>query len=162
MLAFIWAESKNHVIGANGKMPWHISDDLKYFKKTTLNHCIVMGRKTFASFGGRPLPQRQNIVLSRQNELDLPAGVMQCHDQAAVLAYATEHPQTQVFIIGGAQVFTLFMDVVQRLYVTRIQKEITGDTYMPPIPWTAFKRVSQVPGAENIEFPHQFEIYDRI
>ncbi|MCH4172645.1 MAG: dihydrofolate reductase [Lactobacillus sp.] len=162
MLAFIWAESTNHVIGAKGKMPWHISDDLQYFKKTTRNHCVVMGRQTFVSLGGKPLPQRQNIVLSRQFDLQLPADVIHCQDKQGVLAYAKAQPTAQIFIIGGAQIFALFADVVQQLYVTRIQKEVPGDTYMPPLPWSEFKLISEVPGATNTDWPHKFEIYERI
>ena len=161
MFAFIWAEAKDKVIGADQKMPWHLSDDLQYFKKTTLGHTVVMGRRTFSSFGGRPLPKRQNIVLTHQSDFKADFdNVLVYHDVQEVLDYEKAHAEDWLFIIGGAEIFKCFIPVVQRLYVTKIDASVAGDTYMPDLPTKEFeliqKTVSKVPG-----LPHAFEVYDR-
>ncbi|MCD2257525.1 dihydrofolate reductase [Agrilactobacillus fermenti] len=161
MFAFIWAESSNHVIGNQGKMPWHISDDLKYFKRTTLNHPVIMGRKTFASFGSKPLPKRENIVLTHQDIIFSESSVTVVHDLDKLLAREQRKPTELFFVIGGAQIFTLFKPYVTQLFVTRIHRAVDGDTFMPTLPWSEFALTKQTPGLKNEQWPHTFEIYQR-
>ncbi|MFD1671608.1 dihydrofolate reductase [Agrilactobacillus yilanensis] len=162
MFAFIWAEAQDHVIGSEGKMPWHIPDDLKYFKQTTLGHALVMGRKTFASFGSKPLPKRQNIVLTRQDDFvsDFNS-VTVCRNVQDILDYEKKHRTEWLFIIGGAEIFKQFISVVDRLYVTKIQVAVAGDTKMPDLPMADFKQIESIPGTPSKKYPHTFEIYER-
>ncbi|VDG20494.1 dihydrofolate reductase [Lactiplantibacillus mudanjiangensis] len=150
MIALIWAEDQNGLIGANGQLPWHLSADLKRFKRLTLNHPVVMGRKTFASFK-RPLPHRQNIVLSRQADLALPASVVQWTDLTALTAYQTAHPDETIFVIGGAAVFEAVLPLADQLYRTRINASYDGDTWMPEIDYNDWQLSDQTPGQSETD-----------
>ena len=127
-LALIVAVARNGVIGHEGGLPWHISEDLQHFKKTTSGHAIIMGRKTHDSIG-RPLPKRRNIVVTRQADLELPG----CErakslDEAITLARTTDPCP---FIIGGASLYEEALPMVTELHVTRIDEDVEGDTYFP-------------------------------
>ncbi|MFD0897564.1 dihydrofolate reductase [Loigolactobacillus binensis] len=161
-IAFMWAEAHNHLIGDHGRLPWHLPADLQHFKRTTLNQIVVMGRKTYAGMG-RPLPSRTNIVLSHQTDYSVAPGVLLLHDVPAVLAYAAAHPQQETIIIGGAQIFALFKNQVERLYVTKIDTSFTGDTFMPALDWAAFEQISLIPGKVDAKnrYPHAFITYQR-
>lgn len=126
MLKLIAAISKNYQIGLNGKMPWHLPQDLTYFKNTTLHHPVVMGHKTYNSIG-HPLPGRRNIVLSRDTHLSLK-GVEVFHEPYSVLALSQE---TDVFIIGGGELYKLFLPFADVLHLTLIDAEFKGDTSFP-------------------------------
>jgi len=127
-LAILAAVASNRVIGINNTLPWHLPADLKHFKALTIGQIVVMGRHTFDSIG-RPLPERTNVVLTRQQDLMLPGVVMakSIHD---VLDQFTNDPRS-IFIIGGAQVYQDSLPLCQRLYLTEIQQEFTGDTFFP-------------------------------
>ncbi|MFC6181956.1 dihydrofolate reductase [Lactiplantibacillus daowaiensis] len=150
MIALIWAQDQNGLIGANGQLPWHLSADLKRFKRLTLNHPVVMGRKTFAGFK-RPLPHRQNIVLSRQTQLALPTDVQHWTSLAELTAYTTAHPDEVVFVIGGAQVFAAVLPYADRLYRTQINGTFTGDTWMPAIDYSEWQLTAQTPGVSDAD-----------
>jgi dihydrofolate reductase len=126
-LIAIVAMSANRVIGREGKLPWHYPEDLKFFKRTTLGHPILMGRATFDSIG-RPLPGRQNIVLSR---------TMAPREGVTVIREVSELPQVcgeaeTVFVIGGARVFEELLPQCDGLYLTYITKDYEGDVLLPP------------------------------
>jgi dihydrofolate reductase len=126
-LIAIVAMSANRVIGREGKLPWHYPDDLKFFKRTTLGHPILMGRATFDSIG-RPLPGRQNIVLSR---------TMAPREGVNVIRDVSELPQVcgeaeTIFVIGGARVFEELLPQCDGLYLTYITKDYEGDVLLPP------------------------------
>ena len=131
-LSMIAAMTKNRVIGKDNDMPWHLPDDLQFFKKNTLGKPVIMGRKTFESIGCRPLPKRPNLVISRQTDLDYPVPVFDSVD-SALLALQDDNPQ-EVVIMGGGQLYAQMVDQVERLYLTLIDAEIEGDTYFPD--WT--------------------------
>ncbi|AVK60425.1 dihydrofolate reductase [Lactobacillus sp. CBA3605] len=154
MLALIWAQAANGVIGKDGQLPWHLPADLKRFKALTLNHPIVMGRKTFAGFK-RPLPRRQNIVLSHQ-PLTLPAGVQQFKQLDDLWALNAQHPDELVFVIGGSTVFEAVLPRADRLYRTMINQDFTGDTWMPAIDYTQWQLTAQTPGVATAETPYTF------
>ena len=120
----IAAMSRNRVIGVDGRIPWHISEDLKFFKRTTLGHIIVMGRKTYDSLG-KPLPGRENWVVSRKAEI---AGVTLLRSFDSI----TEPTDgRQLYIIGGAQLYAALLPRCTELLLTRINREVEGDTFFP-------------------------------
>jgi dihydrofolate reductase len=130
MIIGIIAISENYAIGRGGKLPWHYSTDLKFFKQTTMEHAVVMGSKTWDSIG-KPLPGRENIVMSRSQGLELPDGVRLFSSVAEVLDF-DESFARDVFIIGGAGVYSSFADTIDRWIVTEIPETIDdADTFMP-------------------------------
>lgn len=145
-LTAIVAMSSNRVIGDKGSMPWHFPEDLKFFKHTTLGHPILMGRVTFDSIG-KPLPGRQNIVLSHAMA---PREGVTVIRQASELATACPDAK-QIFVIGGAQVFAEMLPQCDGLYLTYIEQPFDGDTSLPPFEdLFTFKEV--VGRAEGLEF----------
>lgn len=128
IISLIAAVSENGVIGSDNDLPWHLPADLKYFKRTTLGHPIIMGRKTFESFGGRPLPKRRNLVLTRDTTYSVSgAEVFTSLDQA--LNSCSD--EDEVFICGGAQIYELAFPRSDRLYLTEIHATVKGDTQFP-------------------------------
>ena len=122
----IWAQEKDGGIGINNDLPWHISEDLKNFKKLTLNKPIIMGRKTWDSLPFKPLPKRQNIVLSSQfmNDVECYTSVENCLNGLA--------NELDVFVIGGAQIYKAFYSYAHHLHITIVEGKTTGiDTYFP-------------------------------
>ncbi len=133
----IVAVSDNGAIGVGGDMPWHISEDLKFFKRTTLGCPVIMGRTTFESLGSRPLPGRKNIVLSRQ-KLALPEGVVLTGTMEEAYKVASEAAKEagveRYFIIGGASVYAKVINDMDRLYITEVHATIeNADAYFPTI-----------------------------
>jgi dihydrofolate reductase len=122
----IAAMSLNRVIGAGNQIPWHLPEDFKWFKQMTTGHVIVMGRKTFESIG-RPLPNRETIVLSRGGFAH--PGVKTIRALAELSAW---HDGREIFICGGAQVYEQALPLCSDLYLTLVQREIAGDAFFPP------------------------------
>src|SRR4051794_9506398 len=129
MISLIVAHDPNRVIGKDNKMPWHLREDLAYFKKHTMNKAMIMGRKTYESIG-RPLPGRLNIVVTRNEDYKVE-GVTVVHSFSEALDIAKEYAE-EVMVIGGNQIFNEAFNVADRLYVTFIKKEFEGDTFFPP------------------------------
>lgn len=161
MIAFVWAQDQDGTIGKNGKLPWHLPDDLKQFKALTLGQLVAMGRTTYDGLPNRPLPGRVNLVLTHRQDYQAPGAVV-VHDRDALLAYAKAHADQELMIVGGAQVFTEFADIVDRLYVTKLAGTFDGDVKMPALPWNEFKQVGsrQVVDADPAK-THVFETWDR-
>lgn len=142
-LALIVAKSLNNVIGRQGDLPWHIPEDLKYFRRNTVGHSIIMGRKTYDSIG-RPLPKRQNIVVTRQQNLEIP-GCIVVHslEDALSLAWKTDDEPR---VIGGATLYGQAFPRATKLFLTEVQQVIDdGDTFFPewdPKEWTEIARVN--------------------
>ncbi|HEX9006519.1 MAG TPA: dihydrofolate reductase [Bacteroidota bacterium] len=124
-LAIIAAVARNRVIGRDGKIPWHISDDLKRFKRLTVGHPVLMGRRTWESLG-RPLADRRNVVLSSR---EIPGVETYPTAERALEALAGEE---RVFVIGGAALYARFLDRADELYLTLVDQEPGGDTLFPP------------------------------
>jgi dihydrofolate reductase len=120
----IAAMSRERVIGCEGKIPWHLSEDLKFFKRTTLGHVIVMGRKTFESLG-KPLPGRENWVVSRRASFE---GVQMFRDPADVPEPADGR---EVFVIGGAEIYAALLPRCQEILLTHVNRSVPGDTWFP-------------------------------
>lgn len=129
MIIGIVAISKNYAIGKDGNLPWHYSADLKFFKETTTGNAVVMGANTWRSIG-KPLPNRLNIVLSHSGNVDTPPSVMKLSSKGEVVELA-KYLNRDVFIIGGAQTYADFADVIEQWIVTFIPAEIAdADTFM--------------------------------
>ena len=144
-ISMIVARSRNHVIGKDNQMPWKISADLQFFKKVTMGHPVIMGRKTWESIG-RPLPGRRNIVVSRNAELQL-AGAEVVNSLDAALAALSEFPR--VFVIGGEQLFTQAFPKADRLYITEIDIDVAGDTFFAVPNESEWKEVERTPSSEG-------------
>lgn len=141
MLSIIVATAGNGVIGCNGQLPWHLSADLRRFRKLTTGHSIVMGRKTYASIG-RPLPERRSIVLSRNPEYTAE-GVEVVADFAQALDLTAE--EAEVFVIGGGHLYQLALPFTQRIYLTEVSAEVEGDVHFPKIDWSQWDLVEALP-----------------
>lgn len=129
-LSIIAAMANHNVIGKNNTLPWHLPADLKHFKTITMGKPILMGRKTYDSIG-KPLPGRQNIILTRNTNLSFPG----CLVISDIKALPTELTTQEIMIIGGAEIFQQFLPQAQHLYLTFIHADINGDTYFPE--WNA-------------------------
>ena len=149
-LSIIVAMSSNRVIGLNNKLPWHLSEDLKHFKSLTTGHTVIMGRKTYESIG-KPLPNRRNIVISR-NVNTFYDGVEMTHSLED--AFSISSNDEEVFIIGGSNIYEQSLDLVEQLYITEIKKTFEGDAFFPDIDkslWTESSRQDHI-SADGIEF----------
>lgn len=131
-IGLIWAQARHGVIGRDGSMPWHLPEDLAHFKRTTLSHPVIMGRKTWDSIPERfrPLPGRRNIVLTRQPDWQA-AGA----EVASSLNQALQHAQDadQIWVMGGANVYAQALSLADRLVVTEIDADFEGDSFAPAI-----------------------------
>jgi len=141
--------AKNRVIGKNGTMPWHIPEDLKYFKRITTGKTIIMGRKTFESLPGI-LPKRRHIVLTR-GELSL---------DVEVVNNPTWEDYENDFIIGGAEIYKQSLPYTKRLYITLIDAEIEGDTYFPEINYDEWNLIEEIPSS-NEQYNYKFLVYSK-
>ncbi len=128
MFSLIVATTEDGVIGRDGKLIWKIPTDMKYFREKTMGKKMIMGRKTFESFG-RPLPGRTHIVLTKNEDYQVEDGVILLHDFKEVNQY--KDLDEEVFIIGGQEVFNHFMKDCDTLYITFVKKTFEGDTYFP-------------------------------
>lgn len=128
MISLLVAHDANRVIGHNNQMPWHIPEELAYFKKISMGKAMIMGRKTFESIG-RPLPGRLSIVVTRNTDYNAE-GIVVAHELSEAIQKAKDYSE-EVVVIGGAEIFRLAMEKAERLYVTSIENEFEGDTYFP-------------------------------
>jgi dihydrofolate reductase len=177
-IALIAAMDKNRAIGINNSMPWHLPDDFAHFKRLTLNHPIIMGRKTFESIG-RPLPSRRNMVVSRNANftsvgVEVFASLEAAIEAAAMPEDALNVPQgdylrvegvpkassNTVFIIGGATIYTQALPLAQRLYLTQVDAEINGDTWFPAIDATQWREASRVHHASDARHAYAFDFVE--
>ena len=141
IVSIIAAVSENGVIGDCGRMPWHYPEDLKRFKKITMGHALIMGRKTFDSIG-KALPGRRNIVLTRNPALRFPKDVLHSTSLESALQLCEDSGEKETFIIGGADLYAQAMPLAQRFYRTSVNRSVEGDTSFPPWAQQDWKRVS--------------------
>ena len=165
-LAAIVAMTPQRVIGADNQIPWYLPADLKYFRRRTLGHPVLMGRKCFQSIG-RPLPKRTNVVLTR-NPFFLSSGVVVAHDGDEALAVAREAAAEAgvetVFVIGGADIYRLYWEATDVLYLTEVEADVEGDVYFPEVTDAEWRLVSSErhePDAKN-EYAYTFHVYERV
>jgi len=149
-VSLIVAVAKNGVIGVNNTLPWHLSEDLKHFKSLTTGHTIIMGRKTYESIG-RPLPNRRNIVISRNSNTSYE-GVEVVHSLEDAFSISTN--DKEVFVIGGSNIYEQALSFVDQLYITEIKKSFLGDAFFPEINkqiWIEYSRDDHVTN-DGLEF----------
>lgn len=164
-LAVIVAAAENGVIGRNNALPWHLPEDLRYFKRVTMGKPIVMGRKTFESIG-RPLPGRTNIVISRRPDY-APEGVRVVPGLDEALALASEvaviDGSTELMVIGGAQIYAAAIPRADRLYFTEVHADVEGDALLPEIAWQEWREVSRerFPAQGTNPYDYSFVIFER-
>lgn len=159
-LSLIVAMTHRGVIGRGGTLPWKLSADLQRFKKLTMGHHLLMGRKTYESLG-RPLPGRTSVVVTRQTGLSLPSEVLVAHSLNQAIEQTASDDQP--FVIGGGEIFREALPLVSRLYVTWVESEVEGDTYFPdwnPGDWRLLESERHSADAKN-EYDTTFCIYDR-
>jgi len=141
VLSAIVAMSENRTIGKDNKLPWHLPADLKHFKEITTGHYIVMGRKTFESIG-KSLPNRTNVVLSRDSQFIAPG----CHVVNTIetaIDMARKDQQAEIFIIGGAEIYRQLLPKINRLYLTVVHAEVEGDAWFPELSPNEWREVSR-------------------
>ncbi len=163
IISLIVAIANNSTIGINNTLPWHLPNDLAFFKKNTLNKPIIMGRKTYESLG-RPLPKRDNIIISRNHQPDnLPDNVFYFDSlEKAIAAYRNKE---EIMIIGGAQLYKSALSHMNRLYLTLVDTEVEGDTFLPEVLALPFEQAELIytenhPKDEKHSHSFKFEIWD--
>jgi dihydrofolate reductase len=159
-ISLIVAMAKNRVIGDNGAMPWHLSADLKKFRQITTGFPIVMGRKTYQSIG-RPLPNRTNIIISRDNSFQAE-GCIVFNDLQNGLDHACQLAD-QVFVIGGATLYEALLPVADTLYLTQIHQDFTGDTLFPAFDSKEWQEVAREDYHDDasVDFSYSFLQFTR-
>ncbi len=165
-LSLIVAVSENGVIGRKGDLPWHLSADLKRFKRITMGHVMLMGRKTWESIG-RPLPGRTSIVISRQADYATgfeEVGVAENLDQALTQARSSPADSSEVFVIGGAQLYELTFPRADQLLLTRVHATVDGDVKFPKVDWNHWQLVEETAHEvdEKNEYAHTYQFYQRV
>jgi dihydrofolate reductase len=159
ILSLLVAADENNLIGNNNKLPWHLPDDLKYFKNLTWAMPVIMGRKTFESVG-KVLPGRQNIVITRNHGWKYE-GADVVHTIEEAIGLAKKRSVLEIFIIGGAEIFRTSMATADRIYMTRIHHVFEGDVYFPDIPvneWKLAKEVFREKDEKNL-YDHSFQVW---
>jgi dihydrofolate reductase len=159
-ISAIVATDQNFLIGKDNSMPWHLPADLRHFKQITTGHTIIMGRKTFESLPNGALPNRRNIVLSRNTKLQLKDAEVFSNPEMLLESLENE---SEVFIIGGANIYETLFPVVSKLYLTRIHHSFEGDTYFPTIDFLQWNLLSKEDflADEKNNWSYSFEIYLR-
>ncbi len=160
MISFIVAMDKNHIIGRDNQLPWHLPADLAFFKRVTMSHPIVMGRKTHESIG-RVLPGRENIILTRDPSYAADGcTIIHSVDEIKEIEQTKNE---ELFVIGGAEIFKETFKIADRLYITLIDEEFEGDTYFPEFNQKDWTIVSKEKGLKDEKNPYNyhFVIYDK-
>ena len=163
-VSLIVAYASNYIIGKDGKLPWHISNDLKYFKKLTDGNPIIMGRKTFESIG-KPLPNRYNIIITRNQDYEKDNCMIYSSINEAIDGarnYAESNNCKDIFIIGGSEIFMQSMNFIEKAYITEVHKVFDGDAFFEPLnkDWQEISRQYHDNEIEGI--PYSFVVFEKI
>ena len=161
ILSLLVAASENNVIGKDNKLPWHLPNDLKYFKNLTWGMPILMGRKTFESIG-KALPGRKSIVITRNNDWQRE-GVEVVHSIEEAIQKAEGYGVKEIFVIGGAEIFKTALPVANRIYLTRIHHNFDGDVYFPQVSEQEWDLTSSrfCEADEKNIYNHTYQVWDR-
>jgi dihydrofolate reductase len=164
-IVLIAAFAQNRVVGIENRLPWHLPEDLKYFKRTTSGKAIIMGRKTYDSIG-RPLPNRTNIVITRNPNFTAP-GIKVVASLEGAIELAKEvnyiNDVDEVMIIGGASIYESALPIADRLYLTHVHAEVEGDAYFPEVnfqKWTETSR-EDYKSSEKNPYDYSFVVYEK-
>lgn len=155
-VSLVVAISRNRVIGAQGALPWHLPEDLKYFKRLTMGHPIIMGRKTFESIG-RLLPGRSNVVVTRKPDYRAPGAVVVASLEEALAAC---RDTDEVFVIGGAEIFRQLLNRAERIYATELLADFEGDVVFPEYDPSRWREVSREKHRDG-DLEYHFVVYER-
>lgn len=161
-ISAIAAVARNGVIGKDNDIPWYIPDDLKFFKRTTLNHHIIMGRKNFMSLG-KPLPGRTNVIITR-DPFFIATGCIVVHSIGEALDVARENGEDEALIIGGGEIYSQSSDLWDRLYLTSVDADVEGDVFFPEIDLAEWELISEehFDADDRNEYAFTIRTYDRI
>ena len=161
ILSLLVAAAENNVIGKDNQLPWHLPNDLKYFKNLTWGMPILMGRKTFESIG-KPLPGRKSIVITRNKDWQ-HENVTTVHSIEEAVQNATALGVKEVFVIGGAEIFKTSLATANRIYLTRIHQEFEGDVYFPELSAAEWQLMSSrfCQADEKNKYDHTYEVWER-
>jgi len=165
IISLIVAVAENRVIGKNNQLPWHLPADMKHFRDTTMGHCVIMGRKNYDSIllKYRPLEGRTNIVVTRQKDFIAEKCIVVNSIEDA-LSEAKKKSESEVFVIGGADIYKQTIGIADKLYVTHISHTFEGDAFFPKIDESKWKLISQkdMKADEKNKFPFSFCGYEKI
>lgn len=161
LVSAIVATAHNNVIGKDNDIPWYLPADLKYFKKKTLHHHIIMGRKNYQSIG-RPLPKRTNVIITRDPFFIASNCIVKSSLEEALEA-AHDNGEEEAFIIGGGMIYELSQSYWDRVYLTEVDLKVEGDIYFPKLDLEKWKLVSSEPheADEKNEFNYTFKLFER-
>ncbi len=160
IISLILAMADNGTIGDNNRLPWHLPNDLKFFKENTVGKPVIMGRKTYESIG-RPLPNRPNIVITRQSSMKIE-GCTVFNDLQSAITYCQETLKApEVMIMGGAQIYREAIPLMNKLYLTHVHADVLGDTQMPPFDFAHATLIFEEFHAKDAKNPYDytFEIW---
>jgi dihydrofolate reductase len=159
LISLIAAVAENGVIGKDNKLPWHLPADLRFFKKTTIGHPIIMGRKNFESIG-KALPSRTNIVLTRNADFTEAENLKIAHSLEEAFEIARETGTDECFVIGGAEIYKEALPFCQKLYITRVHGIFDGNIFMPEFE-KCFRKISSVSNFkdEQNDYDYDFEVF---
>ena len=162
MLSHIVAASENNVIGSKNELPWKLSNDFAYFKNKTWGMPVIMGRKSYDSLK-KALPGRINVVVTGKTDWH-PDGIFVVNNIKSAIEKAKESDAKEIFIIGGGEIFKQTMDIVSRIYLTRVHATIDGDTYYPEIEKDKWNLISEqsYPADDKNNYPYTFEVWEKI
>lgn len=161
-ITIIVAKGKNDVIGKDNQLVWKLSGDLQHFKRTTIGHHVIMGRKTFESMG-KPLPGRTSIVITRNKEYPVPPPHHVVHSLEDALQLARSEKLKQVFVLGGAEIFKLALPLTDEMIVTEVDAAPKGDTFFPPVDYSQWEKTVREKQAsdEKNEYGYAIVSYKR-
>lgn len=165
VITMIVATDRNHCIGGDNKMLWHLPGDFKYFKHVTSGHPIIMGRKTFESIG-RPLPNRTNIIITRNTNYAVPDGVVVCGDIDSAINHAStcdggQGADGEIMVIGGATVYEQCMPLCHRIHLTEVDTVVAGDAHFPKIDPLQFTCKHAGDWVVENELSYRFTVWER-
>ncbi|WP_372474742.1 dihydrofolate reductase [Capnocytophaga sp. ARDL2] len=158
-VALIAAVAKNHVIGKDNDLLWHLPEDFKFFKQTTTGHHIIMGRKTFESFP-KLLPNRTHVVISRDKNYQVSEGVVLVHSIDEALEYCKEQNLEKVFVIGGAEIYRLVFPFADTLYITWVNTSLDGDAFFPQFDENDYHKTHLTKKETDDKHKYSFEIIE--
>lgn len=167
MVSLIVAVAENNAIGYNNDLIWHLPNDMKYFKEVTLNHHIITGRKNYISIPSkfRPLVNRTNIVLTHDLNFNEEGCIIK-HSLQDAINFAKEHKETEVFIIGGGQIYkeALEKKIIDKIYITHVHEHFTADTFFPEIDFSKWDQLKNEPhfADEKHKHAYTFAVYQKI
>ena len=165
MISIIVAVANNNVIGKDNSLIWHLPADMKFFKDKTTGHCVITGRKNYESIPEkfRPLPNRTNIIITRQKDYSAPGAIVVDSIEKAIQK-AKETGDEEIFIIGGAEIFKQCLDLTDKIYLTQIHHTFEGDVFFPELSNKQWKETARTKGItdEKNKYEHEFLTFEKI